>query len=473
MKITFLGASHTVTGSCYLVETNSARFLVDCGMFQGQDVEHLNQKDFSFDAKNIDFVLLTHAHIDHSGLLPKLAKYGFRGRVYMTSPTAKLAELLLMDSAKIQDNNLLRGLTKKSLYSTQDSQQIISQFISVRFEEQIELQSLQIQFIRVGHILGAASIVIKAEGKTIIFSGDIGRVNQSIIKSANYSKLPSKIDAIVTESLYGGVTHPQKALSIGSFLEEINYRMTRNGNVIIPAFALHRSQEILEILHLAYKNNIISNNVQLFIDSPLAEKITRIYTEEISEQNTSISFNGKDYEYSGFNTESLVKDLSRNELSYNNRFYFDNARFVNRHKQSLKISNKKNSIIIAGSGMADGGRVVHHIIRNISNPNSTILFVGFQAIGTLGRELVDGNKSVQIEDKFYPVKAKIINIQGFSAHADQDDLFKWISSMSGYKSAKIFLVHAELERSEQYKIFLEKNGAHNVLIPDISEQFTL
>lgn len=482
MKVTFLGAAGTVTGSSYLVELSSKKFIVDCGMFQGLDVESRNSEEFIFDPSVIDFVILTHAHMDHAGLLPKLVKHGFRGEIYMTPPTAALTEILLLDSAKIQENQAkgerkyseaMPRKAKVGLYDTADSLNTISMFHSVPFEEKVNKGEIEFMLFNVGHILGAATVAIKAEGKLIVFSGDIGRRDQSVIKPPNYmisenSFISQKIDYVFMESLYGGQHHPDRTASKDQLMSIINETLGRNGNVIIPTFAVHRTQEMLQILKYAYNNRLISDNVQTFLDSPLAIKATRIYTANnsyFSRSTGGVLSNKND-------SLKLKEEATSPHIAMDDdittSFNFDNLQYINHHKQSLRLKKKGSKIVLAGSGMADGGRVLNHLVSDLGSRSSSIIFVGFQAEGTLGRTLTEGHKKVVINKKQITVNAQVELLRGFSAHGDENDLLMWLKQFELSSDHKIFLMHSEPDRAEAFSRALFK-GAYNSIIPKWKE----
>jgi len=481
MKITFLGAARTVTGSCYLVETGKHRFLVDCGLFQGPDLENRNTEPLQFQAKELDFILLTHAHMDHSGMLPRIVKEGFRGNIYMTPPTSALAEILLMDAAKIQEGNARRRhvysesmpfpIVSAALYTTPDAIQTINQFESMSFDSVKEINGLRFRFIRAGHILGAASIVVEYEGKTYMFSGDIGRIDdaQSIIPGFDQNGLNEvKPDYVVMESLYGGLTHPDKDETVKKFLDVINETQQSDGNVIIPSFAVHRTQELLEILKFARLDKLINSNVQVFLDAPLGIAATKIYTDNSHYFNHTMQFFDKiiNFEKKGFG------DLQHQAIPQTDRFQFETLRIIKFHKQSLALSKQHKSIIIAGSGMAEGGRILNHLAAQITDKQNTILFVGFQAEGTMGRRIVDGNARIKINKKKLKVNARVEYLRGFSAHADEPTLLNWLTAMKLDKLQKIFLVHAEPDRSEAFANKLSTDNLQS-FIPDWKQSIEL
>jgi len=469
MNITFLGASETVTGSCHLVESDNTKFLIDCGMFQGLGVESRNRLDFKFDPSEIDFVILTHAHLDHCGLLPKLIKHGFAGKIYMTPPTAEITELILKDSAKIQEGNARHvkkqfGLSDEratSIYDTVDSLNTIAKFESIRFNStKIISPGVRFKLVRAGHILGAASVLIEIENKLIVFSGDIGRNDQALIKKFqldewNFDNNEKKIDIVIMESLYAGLTHPMKNVSEEELISIINETHSRDGIVMIPIFSLHRLQQIEKILESGINNNVISKDVQIFSDSPLGNKTTSVYTQNTPHLNDEF--------------RSFVLNKKHNTT---NEKYFGNIRIIRHHRESLGLLRKKKAIIMAGSGMAVGGRIISHLHAGLKSSSNSVIFVGFQAEGTLGRKLVDGSKEVEIFKHKIKVNAKVHYLKGFSAHADHDDLMMWLGSIPKKESTKVFLVHAELERSKLFKSILDKKGI-NAIVPKWNEVVTI
>lgn len=437
MKITFLGATRTVTGSCYLVENDTVKFLVDCGLFQGEDVYERNYEKFDFDPKGIDFVVLTHAHMDHSGLLPKLVKEGFKGKIYTTIPTTQLSEILLLDAAKIQEGNQRRGKgaeSGKMLYSTPDSLKTISLLSSQTFDDVVQpADGVKFKFISAGHILGAACVLLEIEDKKIVFSGDLGRIDEAIIPSFKQTSKEFNADYVVMESLYGGVTHQTRLDAENELIEIINHTIQRGGNVVIPSFAVHKTQELLVILKKAFENNEIDRGIQVVLDSPLASKATKIYAQN------SLYFDDVKYK----NTES-------------NFFGFPNLKITTSHKESLKLSGKQKTIYIAGSGMVEGGRVIRHLIHHLGDQKHSVIFVGYQAEGTKGREILEGAGEVKLDKKHIRVQASIERIEGFSSHADHNDLLIWLENFKTERLKKVFLTHADIERSYALEDDLKK-----------------
>ncbi|MCA9379548.1 MBL fold metallo-hydrolase [Candidatus Dojkabacteria bacterium] len=443
-KITFLGATETVTGSCYLVQYGNSKFLIDCGLFQGEDVYKRNFDEFDFNASEIDFVVLTHAHMDHSGLLPKLFRKGFTGKIYTTPPTTQLAEILLLDAAKIQESNYSRDNQNGNtdiIYTTFDSLNAIAGLVSVDFDEEVNIsEDIKFTFRKAGHILGASSVFINLGEKKIVFSGDLGRVDEAIIESfINLQENKYNADYVVMESLYGGVVHQTRPDATNELINLINETIKRGGNVVIPSFAVHKTQEILEILKEAFAKNLIDQEVQVVLDSPLAIKATSIYS------NNTTFFDPVKY---NLTDPQIVRNI----------FNFPNLKVTRTHKQSLKSSNKIKSIFIAGSGMAEGGRVIRHLINNLPHKNNMVIFVGYQAEGTKGREILEGQKEIELDRKRVKINADIKRIEGFSSHGDHNDLLEWLKNFDQTGLKKVFLTHADPDRSEAFKTALDEKG---------------
>lgn len=473
MKIRFLGATRTVTGSCYLVSTERARFLVDCGLFQGIGVEDRNYEDFEFDPASIKFVVVTHSHIDHCALLPKLYKEGFRGKVYTTIPTRGVMEHMLLDSANVQEIKY-REASRKSksnkgwqlkqyieeeiplkrpIYDTRDVLGLLKTVEPVKFNQDLKVsKGIKIRFLRVGHALGAASILITVkegrEEKKVLFSGDMGNTRARLDSRYDY---PKKADYVVMESLYGGVEHEDRDQTEKEFVEAINKTRTRGGNVLIPAFTYQRSQEILYILKKAIERGDISEDVKIYLDSPLAIKILDGYKKF----------------YKFLNPAIVSKVKSGGELFACKNFIL--SRWA---RDSRRIKRNRKSIVIAGHGMCAGGRIIYHLLDNLSDKRASILFVGFQAEGTLGREIIDGAKEIMIDSKKVKVKAEIVKLFGFSAHADNNDLLKWVESLDKRVLDKIFLVHAEEKISFDFKKILEDRG-YKAVVPEWKKEYSL
>lgn len=463
VTIHFHGAAGTVTGSCYRVVHPKGQFLVDCGMFQGnRSVRDLNNKPLPFEAKAIDFLLLTHAHIDHAGLLPKLSKFGYRKPIWCTAPTAGLLEYLLPDAAGIQESeadyeNRKRGRKGNApvepLYTTEDASESLTHRQIVAYEEWIEPGAgVRARYWNAGHILGSASIEVQvADGDktvTILFSGDLGPDEKVFYKAPN---APSGFDYIVCESTYGGrdrtdYTLDQRREALKS---EINDALGRGGNLVIPAFAVERSQELLHDIGVLIKSGEISPSA-VFLDSPLASKVTAVY---------------KTY-------AAMFDDvqLSADELFNDPRF-----RIVEAVEESKAINQiKGGAIIISASGMADAGRIKHHLVNNLPRANATVLFVGYQAPGTLGQIILSGAREARIFGDDIPIRARIRSMGNYSAHADHTELMHWIGARLPAHGA-IFLTHGEDEERNALRQALLATGiaGDQVILPLLDDAVEL
>ncbi|MDK2824675.1 MAG: metallo-beta-lactamase family protein [Clostridia bacterium] len=461
MQITFYGAAGTVTGSCFKVTTTSgSKILVDCGLFQGpQEIKERNYVEFPFDPKEIDVVVLTHAHIDHSGLIPKLCKKGYKGKIYATSVTVDLCSIMLPDAAHIQEMEVERKNRKlarankpllQPIYTIADAEKCMEQFYGVNYDTKIEiLPGIIAVFRDAGHILGSAMIELYADGKKIVFSGDIGNINQPIINDPTEIK---KADYIVMESTYGNRFHLEAEDKMVQLARIIKKTIKKGGHLVIPAFAVERTQDLIYSLGKLINSGEIPE-IDVYIDSPLAIKATEIfckypefYDEEASELN-------KEKEDCPLNFPGLKFALSTEE--------------------SKAINFIKNSaIIISASGMCDAGRIKHHLKHNLWRPESTVLFVGYQAQGTLGRRILDGEKLVKIHGEEIAINADIEKIEGFSAHADQKGLVEWVKNFTK-DPEKIFLVHGEPEAMKTLSKILQEETGNTILIPEINETFEL
>lgn len=460
MKLNFLGATHTVTGSCYLVETDGHKLLVDCGMFQGsRRIRELNYEDFHFNPADIDCVLLTHAHVDHCGLVPKLCNQGFKGPVYATKVTCELANIMLPDSAHIQESDA-EIMTRKGqrsgdepvrpLYTVDDAMDALKHFSVVPYEERMQVfDNLEVVYHDAGHIMGSAIIemYVTEGGKTtkLVFSGDLGQPDQPIIKDPTVVK---GADYLIIESTYGDRLHQiydkEEALA-----EIVNDTMDRGGNLIIPSFAVGRTQTLLYYLYKLWKAGRI-DDVPIIIDSPLAIAATRIFvknTQEFDEEAMELLNNGGKL--------PQMPQLRVCETA-------DESKALN--------SSESSAIILSASGMADAGRILHHLKHNLWRPESTVLFVGYQAEGSLGRRLVDGIKRVKVMGEEIVVKAKIQRMDGFSAHADSSQILEWMSHLQEPKPARVFIVHGEAPAAESLKEQIEKRFQEEVYIPFLGDE---
>ena len=464
VTIHFHGASGTVTGSCYRVVHPAGQFLVDCGMFQGnKSVRDLNLKPLPFDVRAIDFLLLTHAHIDHAGLLPKLTKNGYRKPIWCTPPTSGLLEYLLPDSAGIQESEAEQETRKRGrreeapaepLYTMEDANKALELRKPVEYETWIEPgKGVRARYWNAGHILGSASIeveVLDGDNKPvrILFSGDIGPDEKVFYENP---EAPSGFDYILSESTYGGRERTDYTLDERreSLKTEINDALKRGGNLVIPAFAVERSQELLHDIGLLIKQGEISPSA-VFLDSPLASKVTAVY---------------KKY-------ATMFDDvaLSADELFSDSRFHIVEA--VEESKAINQI--KGGAIIISASGMADAGRIKHHLRNNLPRANATVLFVGYQAPGTLGQIILSGAKVVRIHGEEVPVRARVRSMGNYSAHADHTELMHWITARLPAHGA-IFLTHGEDEERAALRQALLDSGiaGDQVILPLLDDAVDL
>jgi metallo-beta-lactamase family protein len=432
MKFKFLGGARTVTGSCFYLECNKIKILVDSGLYQGENADEINRELFDYQPHEIDYIFVTHAHLDHSGMVPRVVKEGFRGRIITTPATRDLLELMLYDAAHIQESDAEWANRKAiragkpelvPLYSIDDVKAVVPLFDVKPYDEIFHLgNGMKYRFLDAGHILGSGTLELwyqdSDKEKKIVFSGDIGKKGNPIIRDPN---TPVQSDFVVMESTYGNRLQKTLKESIDELAGAIKTTFKKNGNVLIPSFAVGRTQDLLYILNNLVKEKRL-NNLHVYLDSPLAEEVTKVYLahpevfdEEAVEQ---------------FRTEGFGETIK--------------LHFVQTVEQSMAINRIKSGIIIiAGSGMCEGGRMRHHLKHNLWRRECSVVFVGFQGKGTLGRQIVDGAKIVQMFGDDIAVRAAIYTINGFSAHADQAELLAWVSCFKD--SPEVFIVHGEEE----------------------------
>jgi len=463
MKIKFLGAAKSVTGSFFVLETGSTRFAIDCGLFQGsKSLQERNYQEFSEDPSSLDFVILTHAHIDHSGLLPKLCKKGFSGPIYCSEVTEELCRVMLPDSGHIQEAEIERKNRKlkrqgkqllEPIYTAEDARQCLSQFRSLSTDEVIQLRpNIEVRLRTAGHILGACIIElwIEEDGRKtkLVFSGDLGNFRQPIVKDP---AVIESADYVIIESTYGNRLHDDPPSRADELLEVINETMQKGGNLIIPAFAVERTQDLLhDLIILAYQGKL-DPGIKIYIDSPLAIAATEIFLKY------------KDW----------YEDTSRDFMSKNDPLQLINLNYSLTTEQSVELNQVcGKTIIISASGMCEAGRIKHHLKHNLWRPESTILFVGYQAAGTLGRKLVDGEEVVTIHGEKVAVKADIRRIEAYSAHADREGLMKWLKGFVN-KPLGVFIVHGEEESQLALAAAIKEELNVPVYIPDWQQEFDL
>lgn len=464
-RLVFVGAAKSVTGSRFLLEAEGATLLVDCGLCQERDMQGKNWEPLPVPPERIDALLLTHAHLDHCGLIPRLVKEGFHGKIFATGPTAEIAEIVMLDSARLQMEDVENKKSRHAregrsdprplapLYTEKDAQNATSLFQIVAFQETINVwKGIQAEYFEAGHILGSASIRVRfganGSARTVLFSGDIGRWDRPIINDPSPC---DQADYVLMESTYGDSLHGSDA-EIGRTLEKtVTDAVASGGNVVIPSFAIERSQEVLYHLNSLLIANRIPH-LLVFLDSPMATKVTDVF---------------------GHWPEFFDPDMQ--ELIRQNRSPFDLPGLVlARTRDDSKAINRitGSAIIIAGAGMCTGGRIKHHLVRNISRPESTILFVGYQAQGTLGRQIVEGAPEVRILGERHAVKARVSRITGFSGHADREELLRWASFLKS-SPRRAFIIHGEPEVAQHFSSTLVERKGWNALVPSPGQSVVL
>ena len=451
MKLHFYGADRCVTGSCHCLEINGKKILVDCGLQQGRD--ELDNRYLAFAPGNIDILLVTHAHIDHTGRIPLLVKNGFHGRILTTRLTADLMKIMLLDSAHIQESDAEYETRKGEragrehvdpLYTEQDALDVFKYVTTCEYEEKVDLcEGVSALFTDAGHLLGSASITIELEEngvhKTIVFSGDIGNVDQPIIRDPQLLK---KADYVVMESTYGDRNHTEVWSYTDELAEIIDETLGKGGNVVIPSFAVGRTQELLYFIREIKDQKLVKStpNFPVYIDSPLAKAATTVFCGDL-------------HGYLDEQALDLVKDGTH-------MFTFPNLNLVESSEESKMLNmDTTPKVIISASGMCDAGRIRHHLKHNLWRANSAVVFVGFQSPGTLGRRLLDGVEKVKLFGEEIAVKAKIVNFQGLSSHADHDHLVEWIKAFDP-KPAHVFVVHGDEDVAPVFAEELNSLGFH-------------
>ena len=468
MKLQFCGAARTVTGSCHFLDIGKYKILVDCGAFQGSDeLEALNREPFPFNASEIDFVLLTHAHFDHVGRMPLLVKRGFNGRIICTQPTRDLARVVLEDAARIQDSEYNRWIMdsqKKDLnpnrenaptplYTNDDVQQTLDLMDVYPLDNTVSLvDGVEFRMRDSGHILGSVIFEVWAKNSSdrvrkIVFSGDLGHPGQRIVKDPEIVK---DADYVLIESTYGNRLHRSKDETILEFLTILKQAHDEGGNVLIPTFAIERSQEIIYELNLLYENNLLSGG-KVYLDSPMAFAATEIFKR-----------------YPTFYDD----DARRLIESGDDPFAFEEFTMISEVEESKRLADAQKSIIMAGSGMCNGGRIQHHLINHAAEKNAHIIFVGFQVEGTLGRHILDGAPKARIHGKDADIYAKVHTMGGFSAHGDKRDLLYWLRGF-GRSPKEVFVVHGEEGISEDFAKEIHDDLRLNVTVPSMNEVVNL
>lgn len=466
MKISFHGAAREVTGSCHLVETDKARILLDCGMIQGGKERHeRNREPFPFDAKSLDLVVLSHAHIDHSGRLPLLRKAGYRGPILATPSTCHLAEILLADSGHIHEEDArwkIKRLKKRRedyswvtpLFTQGDAFAVMGQFEPLRFDTPYEMSNgaATVRLIKAGHILGAAIVELTLREndteRKLVFSGDLGVDGARLLSQPH---LPEAPDYLLMESTYGDRSRQENNERTEELYEVIRRTTQRGGKVIIPSFAVGRTQEVLARINDLVESRRLSR-IPVYVDSPMAITATHIFARHAD----------------AYSEEAREKLRAGDEP-----LDFPGLKLTKRVQDSMEINRRREpAVIISASGMCTAGRIKHHLKHNISDPRNTILFVGYQAHGSLGRLILEGTNPVRIFGDWFPVRAEIDRIEGFSAHADREELQRWFGGL-GKKPRKTWLVHGEEDAALSLAKALEDGYGADVDVPRMNQTINL
>ncbi|MCB0216083.1 MAG: MBL fold metallo-hydrolase [Caldilineae bacterium] len=467
MQLQFWGAARTVTGSMHLLEVNGHRVLLDCGLYQGRRKEAFAiNRDLPFDARSIDAVILSHAHIDHSGNLPTLVKNGYSGHIYATSATRDLCAHMLLDSAHIQESDVRYVNRKRQaqgkalfepLYEQPDAVEALRCFRTVDFERPFSpVPGVTVHFINAGHILGAASVVLDLEEdgrhERLVFSGDIGRNGQPILRDP---EVASDVDYMIIESTYGDRLHEGSGEARQKLEACIETISSSGGKLIIPSFAVGRTQELVYRLNELWETGQLPT-VDIYVDSPLAVKATDVFRlhPECYDQDM---------------LDALMRDDDKDPLGFRNLTY------VREVEGSMRLNTLETpAVIISASGMCEGGRILHHLKNHADEPNSIILFVGFQAEGTLGRRILEGESPVRIFGEEHEIRARVDKINGYSAHADRDELLDWaLRTHRGGKLRRSFLVHGEPQPMFAFSAALREAGLQHVEVPERGQIFDL
>ncbi|MGV9003210.1 MBL fold metallo-hydrolase RNA specificity domain-containing protein [Flavobacterium sp.] len=451
MKIKFIGGAGTVTGSKTFIESNGVRMLIDCGLFQGiKPLRELNWEPLPVSPSSIDFVLLTHGHLDHCGWLPRFVNQGFSGKIYCTSPTASITKLILLDSGKIQEEeaekankgNYTKHNLAEPLYDVAQAEKVFPLFRIIKENDETALdREITAVFRNAGHIIGACSIELNLENKTLVFSGDIGRDNDVLMYAPTK---PKKADYVFLESTYGNRIHSEEdpKLLLETFINDAYHN---NGTILIPSFAVERVQTLMYLLWQLKKEKKIPN-IPLIIDTPMGISVLEVF------QN-----NASWHKLNPQECEEMCKIFT----------------LISNYKDTIDtIYNPKSKVVIAASGMITGGRILNYMEQYIGKPETSVIIVGYQAEGTRGRKLLEGADEIKIYGKYYQVKAKILEIEGLSAHGDQNDLINWLSDLSP-KPQKVFLVHGENQPADELRIKIREKLGIECSVPLMGQEIEL
>jgi metallo-beta-lactamase family protein len=456
MTLQFLGAAQTVTGSMHLLAINGRRILLDCGLYQGKRAEAFERnRNFPFDASSIDAVVLSHAHIDHAGNLPNLVRNGFTGPIYATPATRDLCNVMLFDSAYLQEkdveyvnkrNKKHGGPIAETLYTSEDVEQTVVQMTSVRYQQKTEItEGVNITFFDAGHVLGSAvtKMEIRENGitKTLGFTGDLGRKNMPILRDP---ELIGNVDIWLSESTYGGRIHDPITGMEQRLMEVVHKTIDRGGKVIVPAFSVGKTQEFLYVLFTLNDSGKLPA-IPIFVDSPLSVNTTEVFK---------------------MHPECFDKETLQHIVQNEDPFGFGRLKYIRSVEESKKLNVIKDPcIIIASSGMCEGGRILHHLANNIQDPRNTVLVIGFMAEHTLGRRIVERQAEVRIYGEPHQLKAEVAILNSFSAHAGQDELVAYTQTIDNKKLKQLFLVHGELSQAQQLSKKLSEAGYGRISIP--------
>ena len=446
MKIKFCGGVGMVTGSNHFLETKNQKILIDCGLFQGRGSDELNRQDFPYQAQEIDAVLVTHAHLDHVGRLPLLVKEGFSGKIYTTKPTRDLAKLILSDCEEIYTYHTPEG--KDPLYNKEDVKKTMSLFEPIKYGKKNKHGDIEFCFRDAGHVLGSAFIEVWAEGKKIVFSGDLGNSPTPLLKDL---EVVEEADYVLVESTYGDRVHEDKIVRKNVLEDTIEETIARGGVMLIPSFALERTQELIYELNELAENHRIPP-VPVFIDSPLAIELTKVYQRHL---------------------EYFDKEASELIASGDDLFKFPGLKMTSTVEDSKKINHVKSpKIIIAGSGMSTGGRILFHEKMYLDDPKNTFLIICYQVKGTLGRKIFEKQKNINIFGQDVSIRAQVKAIGGYSAHADQEALFNWIHPMRS-SLQKVFVVHGEEEPAQALAQKIKDHLGISTQVPSLNQEVEL
>ncbi|WP_111709360.1 MBL fold metallo-hydrolase RNA specificity domain-containing protein [Lutibacter citreus] len=451
MKLTFYGGAGTVTGSKILLEVNYRKILIDCGLFQGiKELRNKNWERMPLDLNKLDLVILTHAHLDHSGYLPLLVKDGYKGKIYCTSATRDLAEIILLDSGKIQEEDSLRANKHQytrhkpslPLYTVEDAKTSLEQFKVLESNHWHKIErGIELKFVNSGHILGSVFVLIKVDGKTLVFSGDIGRKNPILLPQYEYIE---KADYLVVESTYGNRLHEKTPIS-EKLLDYIEHTYKKGGILIIPTFSVERAQEIIYLLSILKREKRLPK-IPIYLDSPMGVNATEVYFKHKNNHKLT----SEDVK-SMLETVQLISEASVSKTV---------------------VSDNSPKIVLAGSGMITGGRVLHYLDKCIEDEKNSILIVGFQAEGTRGKSLLLGDPEIKFFGKYHDVKAEIFKINAFSGHADQSELLDWLKHFKSPPTLT-FINHGESHQSQALKVKIRTTLNWNCTVAEMNKTYTL